>query len=254
VRSHSRRRRLAHVSAVIGAAGLLGALATPAALLAQSPPPTTGPASPPETATPEAPPAPTPAAPPEATPGTHDPPAPEESDGSEPTPAPEPAPAPAAAPVAASGGTTVTMADFSFSPATITVNEGDTVTWTNSGPDEPHTATGDGFDTGEVAVGSSASATFSEAGDYPYVCTLHANMSGTVKVLASASGGEEGTGTAPETPAPSSEAAAVAAPDASGTASKLPATGLVALPLALIGVGLLVAGARLRRRTPKNDG
>jgi hypothetical protein len=139
------------------------------------------------------------------------------------------------------------MADFSFSPATITVTEGDTVTWTNSGPDEPHTATGNGFDTGQVAVGSSASATFSRAGDFPYVCSLHANMSGTVRVLAAASGGGEDTGTASDAPAPGSEAAAAAAPDASGTASKLPATGLVALPLAVIGFGLLLGGLRLRR-------
>ena len=142
----------------------------------------------------------------------------------------------------------MTMADFSFSPATITVSQGDTVTWSNSGPDEPHTATGDGFDTGQVAVGSSASATFAQAGNFPYVCSLHANMSGTVRVLASASGGSgEATDTASDAPAPASEAAAVAAPDASGTASKLPATGLVALPLVLIGFGLLLGGLRLRR-------
>jgi Copper binding proteins, plastocyanin/azurin family len=146
------------------------------------------------------------------------------------------------------------MADFSFSPATITISQGDTVTWTNAGPDEPHTATGDGFDTGEVAVGSSASATFAQAGNFPYVCTLHANMTGTVRVLAAASGGEDDAGTAPNAPAPGSEAAAVAAPDAAGTASKLPATGFVALPLALIGLVLLATGTHLERRNSNNRG
>jgi hypothetical protein len=148
------------------------------------------------------------------------------------------------------------MADFSFSPATITVSQGDTVTWTNAGPDEPHTATGDGFDTGEVAVGSSGSATFSQAGNFPYVCTLHPGMNGTVRVLAAASGGADDTGggAATDAPAPDSEAAAVAAADAAGTASKLPATGLVALPLILIGLALLLVGAHLRRRNPNNFG
>jgi plastocyanin len=180
---------------------------------------------------------------------------PEEPVGPE-QPAPEPpapeeaGPAPAAAPAVVAGAATVTMADFSFSPATVTVNEGDTVNWTNSGPDEPHTATGDGFDTGEVAVGSSASATFSQAGDFPYVCTLHPEMTGTVRVLAAAAGGGQEADDEPEADAaaPGSEAAAVAAPDAAGTSSKLPATGLVALPLTLIGLGLLALGAGLRRR------
>jgi hypothetical protein len=148
----------------------------------------------------------------------------------------------------------VTMADFSFSPASITVNEGDTVTWTNSGPNEPHTATGDGFDTGEVAVGSSASATFSQAGNFPYVCTLHPEMTGTVKVLAAASESEGGSETEAPAPPPGSEAAAVAAPDAAGTASKLPASGFAALTLALIGLGLLLVGVRLNRRIPNNRG
>jgi plastocyanin len=257
--SHSQRRRLARVSSVIGAAALLGALCAPAALFAQAPAPEASPTpagtptAPAEGAIPE-----TPASPGNDPPGTDDG---EASDPEDPVPpgdtspveVPPPQP-PASLDVAAAGGTTVTMADFSFSPATITVGQGDTVTWTNSGPDEPHTATGDGFDTGEVAVGSSASATFSESGNYPYVCTLHANMTGTVRVLAAAGGGEGGAETAQDAPAPGSEAAAVAAPDAAGTASKLPATGLVALPLALIGFGLLLAGAHLRRRNPNNFG
>jgi hypothetical protein len=138
------------------------------------------------------------------------------------------------------------MADFSFSPATVTVDQGDTVTWTNAGPAEPHTATGAGFDTGEVAVGSSGSATFAEAGSFAYVCSLHPEMTGKVEVLAIGGGGGQ-DGADPDTAAPGSEAAAVAAPDAAGTATKLPSTGLVAAPLALIGMGLLAFGVRLRR-------
>jgi plastocyanin len=238
---------MARVCAVIGAAAMLGGLCAPAVLLAQSPTPAAESASPPEPTAPEPPAQPEPPEPAGESPFAAQPAPPAEPAAPAPQPVPEPSPAPTGSPAVAAGGTAVTMADFSFSPATLTINESDTVTWTNSGPDEPHTATGDGFDTGEVAVGSSASATFSEAGTFPYVCTLHPGMNGTVRVLAAASGGEDGGGSPADAPAPGSEAAAVAAPDAAGTASKLPATGLVALPLALIGLGLLLAGARLRR-------
>jgi plastocyanin len=246
VRSHFQRRRLARVSVVIGAAALLGALCAPAVLLAQSPDTSTPPGPAPEPVAPEAPPTPAPSDPADDVPATGEPYGPIDPTGPSPGPLPAPTPDPAGVPAASSGGTTVTMADFSFSPATITVDEGDTVTWTNSGPDEPHTATGDGFDTGEVAVDSSGSVTFSQAGDFSYVCTLHPQMTGTVRVLAAASGGQEDAETTPAAPAPGSEAAAVAAPDAAGTSSKLPATGLIVLPLGLIGLVLLVAGLRVR--------
>jgi plastocyanin len=257
VRAHS-HRRFARLGAVIGAATLLAALCAPAALLAQSPDlqspdPSTVPDPPAETPAPEAPTPPAPSEPSEPSgdePATGDPYGPVDPTGPQPGPLPAPEPDPTGTPAASAGGTTVTMADFSFSPATVTVSEGDSVTWTNSGPDEPHTATGDGFDTGQVAVGSSGSATFSQAGTFPYVCTLHPEMTGTVRVLAAASGaGDEAAGGATaDAPAPGSEAAAVAAPDAAGTASKLPASGFVALPLVVVGLALLLAGTGLRRQ------
>ena len=180
-----------------------------------------------------------------------DPPQPDAPDPPPPAESPEsPEPTPPAPLAVAAGGSTVTMADFSYSPETITVNAGDTVTWTNAGPAEPHTATGDGFDTGEVAVGSSGSATFAQTGTFPYVCTLHPDlMSGTVEVLTPGGGGEESADPGADEVAPDSEAAAVAAPDAAGTAVKLPSTGFLVLPMAVIGVALLGVGVRLRRRT-----
>jgi hypothetical protein len=74
-------------------------------------------------------------------------------------------------------------------------------------------------------------------------------MSGTVEVLAAEGGGEESADPGADEVAPDSEAAAVAAPDAAGTAAKLPSTGLLVLPLTLIGVALLGVGVRLRRRS-----
>ena len=78
---------------------------------------------------------------------------------------------------------TVSMMDFEFDPATVTINVGDSVTWTNDGA-VPHTATGDDFDTGLVNAGASDSVTFDEAGSFDYVCTLHPQMTGTVTVEA----------------------------------------------------------------------
>ena len=155
------------------------------------------------------------------------------------------------------------MGENFFSPLTITIDVGGTVTWLNSGQ-EDHTATGNGFDTGTVGPGASASHTFSTAGTFPYVCALHSDMSGTVQVLADTGtdpGGDPGPGEAPPgtdptsgpapTAAPGSEAAAALDPNQPG---QLPATGgpeaeLILLGVGLIGCGLLAAAtARLRER------
>jgi plastocyanin len=81
----------------------------------------------------------------------------------------------------------VTIADFSFSPASITVHVGDTVQWVNNGPSS-HTATAnDGsFNTGVLQKGQSASVVFHQPGTFPYHCSIHPFMHGTVVVLANA--------------------------------------------------------------------
>jgi plastocyanin len=80
-----------------------------------------------------------------------------------------------------------TISDFKFSPATITVHVGDTITWTNNGP-TAHTATASNgsFDTGVLKKGESGSHTFTQAGTIAYICSIHPFMHGTVVVLASA--------------------------------------------------------------------
>ena len=82
----------------------------------------------------------------------------------------------------------VTIADFNFTPGTITVHAGDTITWTNDGPSS-HTATArDGsFDTGTLRKGASGSHTFTQAGSFSYLCKIHPFMHGTIVVLAAAS-------------------------------------------------------------------
>jgi LPXTG-motif cell wall-anchored protein len=241
-----RRQRL-----LLALAALAVAL-SPATLLAQEPgedgatapsdPAPTEPAPPEE----ETPPAPAPSEPPpteEPAPPPEAPPVAEE-------------PAPPATPVLRQGGISVSMLDFSYSPASIQIDQGGSVTWVNNG-EEPHTATGDGFDTGEIAPGGSGSATFNTAGDFPYLCTLHPNMTGTVTVLASddgggSDGGDDGDddGTAPGP----TEEQVVSDPTLTDDGD-LPATGeetglLAALGMMLLALGLelFAAGRLLRRR------
>jgi plastocyanin len=79
---------------------------------------------------------------------------------------------------------TVSITDYTFDPATITVHPGDTVTWSN-GDSVPHTATAldaKSFDTGTIDPGASKSVVFSKAGDYQYRCAIHPDMRGTVEV------------------------------------------------------------------------
>ena len=79
----------------------------------------------------------------------------------------------------AAASTGVTISDFQFAPASVTVNVGDTVTWTNDGP-TPHSATSSGgsFDTGIMDEGQSGSHTFTEAGTFAYICTPHPQHDG----------------------------------------------------------------------------
>jgi plastocyanin len=79
-----------------------------------------------------------------------------------------------------------TISDFKFTPATVTIHTGDTITWTNDGPSE-HTATASNgsFNTGILKKGQSASHTFTQPGTYAYICTIHPWMHGTIVVEAS---------------------------------------------------------------------
>ena len=156
----------------------------------------------------------------------------------------------------AAADTGVTISDFQFAPATVTIDAGDTVTWTNDGP-TPHSATADdgSFDTGIFNAGQSRSETFDQAGSFAYFCTPHPNMRGTITVRAASTdgsgtgsgdaggttGGESGTTGAGTTDTDSGSSA-----DSAGTA--LPATGLDTGGLVLLGLMTLGLGAYLRRR------
>jgi amicyanin len=81
------------------------------------------------------------------------------------------------------GEVQVTIQNFAFDPATVTVKVGDTVTWTNKDSvDHNVTADNGEFKSDNLAQGSTFSFTFTKAGSYPYHCTIHPYMTGTVVV------------------------------------------------------------------------
>ncbi|MDE1925125.1 MAG: cupredoxin domain-containing protein [Patescibacteria group bacterium] len=85
----------------------------------------------------------------------------------------------------------VSMVGMTFSPGTITIAAGDTVTWTNNSSLQ-HTVTADdgSFDSGTINAGGTYSHTFMTPGTYRYYCRFHGalggvGMSGTIVVTRS---------------------------------------------------------------------
>ncbi len=87
--------------------------------------------------------------------------------------------APSAAPTQAD----VTIDNFAFSPAMLTVKVGTTVRWTNQ-QGVQHTVTSDTnmWDSGRLSQGQSFEQTFTQAGTFAYHCSIHSSMKGTITV------------------------------------------------------------------------
>jgi plastocyanin len=79
--------------------------------------------------------------------------------------------------------TSVAVSDNQFSPASIQVSPGATVTWTWIQNASQHNVT---FTTGTPSANLSSNATYTRnfptAGTFTYQCTIHPGMTGTVKV------------------------------------------------------------------------
>jgi len=87
-------------------------------------------------------------------------------------------------PVTDAAGTAVEIKDFCFGPTILRVATGETITFVNGDP-FPHTVLGANGAWGSydaLKQGGEATYGFSEAGVYPYVCTLHVGMVGAVVV------------------------------------------------------------------------
>ena len=80
---------------------------------------------------------------------------------------------------------TVVMGAMSFTPSSMTVARGTTVTWRND-DGAVHTSTSDstGWNTGDMSSGATRTTTFNTAGTFSYHCTYHRAMGmvGTITV------------------------------------------------------------------------
>jgi len=87
----------------------------------------------------------------------------------------------------------VALSNLSFTPKTLTVPVGATVTWVNNEA-VTHTVTSDAgiFESGNLTKGNSYKYTFTGVGSFPYHCTFHSGMTGTIIVSANTT---TGTGT-----------------------------------------------------------
>lgn len=80
-------------------------------------------------------------------------------------------------------GNNINIANFAFSPATLTINAGTKVTWTNN-DGMTHTVTSDNgvFNSGNLSPNATFSYTFNSTGTFTYHCAIHTYMTGTVIV------------------------------------------------------------------------
>jgi len=102
----------------------------------------------------------------------------------------------------------VRMAGKAFSPGSVTVAVGGVVTWTNNDTTAHNvTSTSGAFRSATLQPGQTFTFTFTTPGTYPYLCTLHGGMNGTIVVPTAGgtvpppAGGGGGGGGAPPPPA-----------------------------------------------------
>ena len=82
------------------------------------------------------------------------------------------------------GGQAISIKDFSFNPASVSIKVGDSVTWSNAdGAAHSIQSGNDAFDSPDkIAPATSFSFTFATAGTFTYICGIHPYMKGTVVV------------------------------------------------------------------------
>ena len=87
------------------------------------------------------------------------------------------------APASGATGDAVSIADFSFQPAALTVPVGTKVTWTNN-DSTGHTVTADdgSFTSDRLGSGTTFSQIFAKAGTFAYHCSIHPGMKATITV------------------------------------------------------------------------
>lgn len=90
-----------------------------------------------------------------------------------------------AAPPAFAPASEIRIDNFVFTPATVTVSAGTTVTWVNH-DDSPHTVTSQGeprlLNSAALDTDDRYAVTFTRPGTYRYYCAIHPHMTGVVVV------------------------------------------------------------------------
>ncbi len=77
----------------------------------------------------------------------------------------------------------IVVKDFMFTPNSLTIKAGSSVTWANL-DDEPHTVVSDAglFRSGAMDTNESFSFKFDKPGTYHFTCSIHPRMVGTIVV------------------------------------------------------------------------
>jgi plastocyanin len=82
----------------------------------------------------------------------------------------------------AASGPTVSTKGIRFTPSTVTIRRGQTVTWRFNDGSTPHNVTATHFRSSSTKSSGSYTVRFTRAGTYSYVCTIHPGMRGKVVV------------------------------------------------------------------------
>jgi plastocyanin len=75
----------------------------------------------------------------------------------------------------------ISIKNFAFNPALVTISAGDTVRWTNQ-DSVTHIVKGSNFESGSLAQKDTYEFTFTKSGTYDYICSIHPSMKGTITV------------------------------------------------------------------------
>ncbi len=81
-----------------------------------------------------------------------------------------------------SGKTVISIKDFVFEPAELTIKAGDSVTWVNNSPSIHNVMANNVFSSGDLKSGESFSYKFDKTGVYDYICFIHPAMNGKIIV------------------------------------------------------------------------
>jgi plastocyanin len=162
----------------------------------------------------------------------------------------------------------VTIKQYAYGPGSLTINQGDTVTWTNKDSvahDVTVTSGPVSFHSPMLDQGESWSYTFTTAGEYSYICSVHPDMRGSVTAVAKAPApvpsahthshsesvappvSDAHTATGHASHAPSAAPKASKKPSATASPSTAPTTQLATttLPTTTLNPLLLVAGTSI---------